>query len=455
MEKEKIPFAEKMGYGVFSGSINLLSQFINTFILFYFTDVFGLSAAVAGIVMSFGLIWDGVNDPLIASYADNHRFRNGERFRPYMIYISFPLAVLTVLMFSSFHLSYALKIVYCLVIYFLFYSLITILRLPMYNMPTLSTKDAVQRLNLNVFSSGGASIGSILAGVMLWPMVRAFAGLNPATSEMINPEKGFVLGAAVIGLLIISGSLFYFFHSKERVRLPDDESRVGIWQSLKILWKNHNFRYNTLFSTFYFTCNTLSTATVVYYTQYVLRKPNLTTLFLGCFAIGSIVALPFVKKLDIRFGRRKAMITGAGLVAFSKILFIPFSYTIPVVMVHALLLGISVAINIVMFSMTRSEVGDIVEHMHGRRIDSMITNLQGLINKCGTSLTTLLIGIALEVAGYNGELPEQSDAVIRVINSLMGWISLAVAVLLIFSASRITIEKEMAALHTEKQPGTI
>ena len=451
MIKEKIPFMEKFGYGAFQGVNNLQIQFVNIFILFFFTNVAGLSAAVAGTLMSFGLIWDGINDPLIASYADNHRFRSGERFRPYMIYISFPLAVVTVMLFSSFPIPITLKVIYYAAGYFLFYSMTTMLRLPMYNMVILATDNPSQRLSLNVFASGGATIGSILAGIMLWPIVRSFAGLNPETKDMINPARGFVFGAAVIGLLIITGSLFYYFNSRERVQPSQDEAdRYGIWKSLAILWKNYNFRYNTLFSTFYWICNTLTSSVSVYYTQYVLNKPNLTTPVMACLAGGSIMALPFVNKLDTRFGRKKAMITGAGLVALSKIIFIPFSNSIPVVMFHAFIIGLSIPTNIVMFSMTRSEVSDIIEHEYGRRIDGMISNIQGLINKCGSSLTIFVIGITLEAAGFNSELIKQPASVIHMLTLLLGWISLAVAVLFVWSASRITIEKETEKLRALK-----
>ena len=452
MVKEKIPLLEKFGYGGFNGVNNLQINFLNAFILFYFTNVVGFSPAIAGMVMSLGLVWDGISDPLIASYADNHRFRNGERFRPLMIYASFPLAVMTVLLFSAPQLPHTFKIIFFLLVYFMFYSLTTLLRLPMHNMPILASEDASQRLGLNVFASAGASLGSILAGVMMWPIVRAFAGVDHNTMDMINPARGYFFGAVLIAMLIIAGSLFYYFNSKERVlQSADKENRIGIFKSLKILWKNHNFRYNTLFSTFYWICITLSTAVIVYYTTYVLNSPGLTTPMMACFAVGTIAVLPFVKKLDLRFGRRKAMMIGTGLVVFSKIIFIPFPTVVPVVMLHALILGMSVPINLVMFSMTRSEISDIIGHEQNRRIDGMISNLQGLINKCGASLTVFFIGMTLEAAGFNSALIEQPATVNFMIISLLGWISLIVAVFFVWSASRITIEKEYANLLALKQ----
>ena len=190
---------------------------------------------------------------------------------------------------------------------------------------------------------------------------------------------------------------------------------------------------------------------VVYCTTYVLNSPGLTTPIMACFAVGTIAVLPFVKKIDLRFGRKKAMMIGAGLVALSKIIFIPFSTFVPVAMFHTFILGISVPINIVMFSMTRSEVSDIIGHEQNRRIDGMISNLQGLINKCGASLTIFFIGMTLEATGFNSTLPEQPTTVNFMIISLLGWISLIVAAFFVWSASRVTIEKEYANLLALKQ----
>jgi len=451
MGKERISFWEKFGYGEFNGVNNLQINFISTFVLFYFTNVVGFSAALAGIIISLGLVWDGISDPLIASYADNHHFRNGERFRPFMLYAAFPLALVTVLLFYDPDTHQTFKIIYYLTVYAIFYSLNTLIRLPMYNMPILASKDAADRLALNVFASGGASLGGILSGVMMWPIVRAFAGINPQTMDMINPARGYFFAALLIALLLIAGSLFYYFNSQERLRSSmDEEKPIGIVKSFSILWKNRNFRFNTLFSTLYWIYLTLSTSVIVYYTTYVINRPGLTTPMMGCFAIGTLIVLPFVKKLDARFGRRRAMIIGASLVAISKIIFIPFPTVVPVAMFHAFILGISVPINFVMYFMTRAEIGDIIGHEQNRRIDGMISNLQGLINKCGASLTVFFIGMMLESSGFNSTASEQSAAVNNMIIALVGWISLFIAVLFVWSASRITIEKDYAAISNRR-----
>ncbi|MDD3921301.1 MAG: MFS transporter [Eubacteriales bacterium] len=451
MEQQHIRFPEKLGFGLFSISCNIVIQFVSTFILFYFTDVFGLPPALSGAIISFGVVWDGINDPLIASYADNHRFKNGERVRPYALYAPIPLAIITVLMFTAFKLPMTGKAVYAIAMYVIFYSLTTILRLPSYAMPQLATGNRQERLMLNTFVSGGASLGGVLASVMCWPLVRGFAGVD-ATGEMINPEYGFIMGAAVVGLIVIFGSWFSYFTTKERIRpKAENEEKLSIFASFKMLLKNRNFCWNTAFSTMYFINNTLLTTTLVYYCKYVLMDSGKTTLVMAVFAVGSLAALPLVKLLDKKLGRRRNMMLGAGLTLISKVPFVIAPHSLYAMMACALIMGLSVAINIVVFSTTRAEVADLVEHENGRRIDSMVINLMGFLNKCGTSLTTLMIGLVLQIAGYNGELTVQPTSAVNAIIALMGWVAVGMSLIMIFCASKITVEQEVEKMHAEQQ----
>ena len=449
-DNNRIGIPEKLGYFTFSISCNVVLTFVNTFILFYFTDVFGLPPAVAGAVIAFGVIWDGINDPLIANYADNHRFKNGERVRPYMLYICIPLAIFTVLMFTPFAFSQTLKVVYIVFIYVIFYSLTTFLRLPSYAMQILATPNQQDRLSISTYTSGGASLGGVLAGVICWPLVRMFSGLD-SSGGMINPQRGFPLTAVVIGLLVVTGALFSYFTSRERVFPKNNaENKLTLFKSFMLTIKNYNFRWNTIFSTLYFVNNTLLTATLVYYCNYVYKKPGATTALMGTFALGSILALPAIKKIDRALGRRKAMMLGALLIFISKIPFVIFPLNIISLYVTAFIMGLSVALNIVTFSTTRAEVADHIEYVNNRRIDSMVINFMGFFNKCGTSLTTLAIGFVLQLAGYRAGVSAQPQSVTTALVFIMGWAPLALSALMLFCGSRITIEKVVQEMKEQK-----
>lgn len=441
MEHIKIGLREKFGYGSFTTSCNIVIQFVVTFILFYYTDVFGIPPAAAGAILALGVAYDGITDPVIANYVDNRRFKNGERTRPFMLYICIPLAVITIIMFTPIPMSPTLAIIYCLFIYLVYDTLTTLLRLPSYAMPTLATANQQDRLSINTYVSGGATLGAVLASVLCWPLVRAFSGVN-AAGDLINPQRGFPLTAAVIGLFIIGGSLFCYFTSRERVFPKNEmEAKLSLLQSFKITMSNHNFRWNTAFSTLYFINNALLTTTLVYYCIYVYRNAGAVTPIMGTFAVGSLVALPVVKKVERMLGRRQAMMLGALLIFLSKIPFILFPSNISAMYVSAFIMGLSVALNIVTFSTTMAEVSDHIEYENDRRLDSMVVNFMGLINKCGTALTILAIGLVLQFTGYEANASIQPSSFTIALVAIIGWVSMALAAVMIFCGSKITIEK--------------
>ena len=451
MEMQKIGFGEKLGHGAFSVSCNLVIQFVVTFVLFFYTDVFGIPPAAGGMILAVGMVWDGITDPIVANFSDNRRFKNGERIRPLIKYVCLPLTIAIIFMFTPFSLGPIASIVYCLILYLMYDTLTTLLRLPSFALPILATNDQPARLSLNTYISGGATIGAVLASVLCWPLVRLFSGLD-ADGNLLNPQIGFPLTAAVIGALIIGGSMWCYFTSKERVRpKEEDEEKLSLLRSFKIAATNHNFRWNAAFSTLYFVNNALLSTTLVYYVIYVLHDGGLVTVVMGIFAIGSILALPVIKKIDRRLGRRKAMMLGAILIISSNIPFVILPFSVVTMIIKAFIMGLSVALNIVTFSVTRAEVADHIEYVHNRRIDNMVVNFQGLVNKCGTALTVLGIGLVLQFTGYDANLSVQPQSVTTGLIAIMGWTPIVLSTVMLFCASKITIEDVVAKMTAEAE----
>ena len=107
----KLSVREKIGYGLGDTASNLYFQMFINFLLFFYTDIFGIPAAVAGTLFMISRFWDAVNDPMMGAIADRTNTRWG-KFRPYLIWIMFPLAVIGVLMFTTPNLNIEGKIIY-------------------------------------------------------------------------------------------------------------------------------------------------------------------------------------------------------------------------------------------------------------------------------------------------------------------------------------------------------
>ncbi len=442
MEHEKIKIKEKLGFGVLAGSENMTAGFVSTFILFFYTNVLGIQPAVGGMITSLSVIWDAINDPLIANFADNHYFRNGERIRPYMICIPVPMTMCLLLMFSVFNVGVTARTVIAFAIYLLFVTLKTFERLPMYAMPQLATADISQRISINTFVSGGATLGSVLASLALWPVVRGFAGLD-ADGNMINPQKGFLIAAGIIGFVLIVCYAYCFFVTKERV-IPEKTERTRIVDAIAQLIKNYDFRWNLAFTCCYVVINTISTSVLVYYCSAVIRNEGAVTPVMAAFVLASLLTLPFVGKIHAKLGRRKSMMLGAGLILLGQLVFWINRYSLIHMFVYSFLLGISVPLNIVMYATNRADITDIQAYKTGgKRIDSMVHNASGFVEKAANALVIAAIGWVLQFAHYDGNLSVQPESAVKAIVGLLSVGVLIAAVIMLFAASRIRVEEHL------------
>ena len=107
----KLTVTEKVGYGLGDTASNFVWALMMKFILFYYTDIFGITAAAAGTMLLFARSTDGVADFLIGAMADRTKTRWG-RFRPYLVWMCLPLGIAFVLTFTTPNFSMQGKLVY-------------------------------------------------------------------------------------------------------------------------------------------------------------------------------------------------------------------------------------------------------------------------------------------------------------------------------------------------------
>src|SRR3972149_5625489 len=105
---EKLSLKEKIGYSVGDTASNLFFQTFMLFLLYFYTDIVGLSAAAVGTLFLVTRIWDAVNDPIMGTIADRTNTRWG-KFRPYLLWVAVPYGILACAMFITPHWSQNMK----------------------------------------------------------------------------------------------------------------------------------------------------------------------------------------------------------------------------------------------------------------------------------------------------------------------------------------------------------
>ena len=431
--KTTIRFPEKLGYAAISLADNLRSSYQSTFMLFFCTNVLGCRPGIIGTLISICTVWDAINDPMIASYADNHPNRNGDRSRQYL-FASIPLGILLVLMFSHVFQNPIASTIFFFVVMLLFSVSTTFHRLPFYAMMILVSPEEEDRLSVSKFHFFGTAIGVALGSVLMWPLIRLIGGVD-AAGNVLDPDKGFFIGAAIVAAVIIGLSMYHYFTTKERVR-PQNVEKTPILQAIKILFKKDKFRRNVIMD---FLRSTIITATMsygLYYASYVLGQPGKLTMLSAIYLFSSMLFLPFVSRIIRKLGIRKSLILSAIILIAAELVFVIMPKTLIGGIAVVFACGISTSLINVALSLNRAHIADEVEEAEGRRVDSMVSNVNGFAVKCGAALVGLLFGWILEFTHYDGSLSVQPDSAVKGIIFIMGWMVIICSVVMILAAPK-------------------
>ena len=172
-DAHRISFREKVGYGLGDTASNLYFQMFINFLLFFYTDVFGIPAAAAGTMLMLSRFWDAVNDPIMGIIADRTRTRWG-KFRPYLIWISIPMAVVGVFMFTTPDLSANGKIAYAYITYTLMMMAYTAINIPYSALMGVLSPNTQERTSVSTYRFVLAFVGAFLVQGLTLPLVRFF-----------------------------------------------------------------------------------------------------------------------------------------------------------------------------------------------------------------------------------------------------------------------------------------
>jgi len=128
-KEEKIPFFEKFSYGLGDTASNLFWMNFVYFLSYFYTDVFGIGAAVAGTMFAITRVWDACIDPIFGMVSDRTESRWG-KFRPYLLWFAIPFGIIGALTFTTPNLGMHAKIIYAYITYSLMMIVYSAINIP-------------------------------------------------------------------------------------------------------------------------------------------------------------------------------------------------------------------------------------------------------------------------------------------------------------------------------------
>ena len=439
-----ISLKEKLGFTTFSTSTNIIFNFKSIYYLIFLTNVLGIDVKTAGTILTLGIVWDAINDPLIGLFSSNHTFKNGEKVRPFALWCAVPWAVTIVLMFCDFKTPKTLTVILCLLIYFVFEALYTFLCMPYNTMGALASPLDSDRKSINAFRSLGGCLGSGIGSVAVTPLVMAFGGLKDHDIISSADAPALFITACLMGVICIVGCFAHYFTTKERVKpIEEKEEKLTLVQAYKMLFKSRSWIMNMLYIICYGIITALVMNNINYYAAYVLGSSAAATPILAVYLVISIVLSLLTPAIDAKIGRKKTMLLGAAIQVVGKIPFIINPYSMVTIYINAFCVAVGGTITFVMFNTNRNNITDIVEWKNGRRIDSMVAAGDNLASKLAEAGAVRLMTLALSVAGFDQALEmAQPQSALSTICALLGWVPALVAVAMVIVLIFMDVEKE-------------
>ena len=453
---EPLRLPEKLGFCSFSMSSNIVYQFKSLYYLFFLTNVVKIDVLIAGVILTIGMIWDAVNDPLLGYFAVNHKFKNGEHCRPFALWYSLPWAATVVLLFTDFGLAARAEAALSLVVYVVFELFNTFVGIPYNSMGSLATNRDSDRRSINVFRNLGGCLGAGIGAVACLPLLKLFGAMDAKGN--LKPDtsaRGFLLAAIVMGTICVAGSLVHYFTTKERVKqASEDEGKLSVKAVTGMLFRSRAWILNTLYVICYGVINVLTMTCMTYWATYVKGSTAAATAIQAAYLAASVLFSFLVAPIDRAIGRKRTMVLGAALYVAGKIWFVAEPYSGGAMYVNAVSMGFAVTIAFVMFNTNRNNIVDLIEWRDGRRLDSLVSTADNLASKLATAGAVQVISLTLSRAGFDAGRPSQPPAVPSAINAMIGWAPMLFSVLMLAVVLFLDIEEDMRKMNAEKAAAT-
>ncbi|MDO4175949.1 MAG: glycoside-pentoside-hexuronide (GPH):cation symporter [Bacillota bacterium] len=428
MEKinnDKLTFRAKLGYSSASIGDAVAYMLVTTFIMFFLTTVAGLQPAVAGTLTAIGTVWDAVFNPIIGYLSDHARTRWGRR-RPFMIGACLPLIATMVLLFSSFNVSYGVKVLYYGIMIVAFWTGFTGFFVPYYALGAEYTKDYEERTTLRAYASFLNMIGTLFSMVLPTLMVEVFENHGLSTPRAWQ-FTAFILGAISVISIIITGFAAKEIDVCEPEDGDDEEEKVnviGMFREYLQVLSLGPMRILLCVSLFYLLAYAILMSDFVYVLTYNLGFDG-TGVSMGMLLRSVIIIafIPPILKLCEKTDKRLAMmyIIAGGIVGLLILRFLPFG-SMPVTVLFILVTAITTQTYWQIIPAIFYDVCEYDEYKTGNRREGAILAVQGLVEAIASGLGTQILGIILQFAGFNGSATVQSQETLDWILNCTTWI---------------------------------
>ena len=456
----KLTGRQKAAFGIGAVGKDMVYALSSSYIMYYYQDIIGLSAAFVGLILMIARVFDAINDPFMGILVAKTRSRWG-RFRPWLVSGTVLNAFVLYAMFTAPNIEGKAMMAFFSIIYIVWGMTYTMMDIPYWSMIPAITSTPSDTENLSV-------IGRTCAGV-------GFALINMGTVLIVsklgggNERIGFSRFALIVAVIFVIAEVICAVSVKERENSSMKTATVK--EMFQALFGNDQALIVVLAIVLINSALYITSNLVIYFFKYDMGGEAWTgnyTLFStvgGAFQIlGMMVVYPLLRRkltnTKIFFCSLTAAVTGYALLLI--ICLTGVSSNLALILIPGALIFAANGINSVLTTVFLSNSVDYGEIKSGHREESVIFSMQTFVVKLASGVSVFIAGVGLDLIGLAGNADQEGPVAQQSAGTLMGLrllmtvipiILLAAAILFFRAKFKLTDEKvrENAALLAEKK----
>lgn len=411
-------WGKRIGYGIGDLGCNLVFSTMASYLMVFYTDVFGITAAAAGTMMLVTKFIDALTDTGMGLIVDRTHTKWGQG-RPYFIVGAIPFAVFTFLTFYIPDLGSSGKLVWAYVTYCLLCTAYTVVNIPLNTIVPRLTSDIHERDVLVSTRMVCAMLGTAAVMSITAPLVEFFGKENEA--------KGYLVTMTIYGIVAMLIFFVTFASTKEVVPPTVSHEKTSLKNDFKGLTGQAWILF--FLNLFYFSLYVVRSTTVIYYFKYNLERSDWLSLvgILGILSgLPMLLALPSLEK---KFSKRNLMFASV-IIYIAGDLLIYFGRNSSFCLLAGLVItGLGIyGIFGLTFAM-QPDVIDYSEYKKNASVSGLIAAFQGFFVKGGMGLTSFIIGAFLKNGGYVANA-KQTPRALSYIEVCFIWIPIVLCVII-------------------------
>lgn len=416
---QKLSWRERISFCSGDLAQNIIYQTVSIWLLFFYTNVYGLSPSSAALMFLVVRIVDLVWDPFVGALIDRSSPRWG-KYRSWLVLGGVPLAGFAILCFWN---GFSGSLLYAYITYIGLCMCNTLVNVPYGALNSSLTRDTDEITILTsvrmIFNNFAALIVKTLPLVIaVFAPKITDAATGKLTAQYNTPDAAgawFITMSifSVFGLLLL---LFCFSDTKEKLGMSRDNS-----ESIRIsdVWKeflhNRPLRVLAFFFIISFTMMSISNASDSYFMVYTIGADTfMTTAFMWLGTIPAFIFMPLVPAIKKRLGKAGMFKMSLGL-AITGMLLMYLLVSFPATKAHFWMLCIAQFIKstgvLVATGYMWALVPEVVtygEYTTGRRVAAIVNSIMCLFLKAGMALGGVVPGFVLALVGFDASMQHQT-----------------------------------------------